>query len=80
MEKEFCRWRRREEKGEPAAHELKTERIGSGMVAEEQVEMVVDETEMGSLCLDPKDHEYFAKKMKSHLVRNKEHSTNLAFP
>lgn len=44
------------------------------------MEMVVEETEMVSLYLDPKDHEYFAEKIKSHLVRDKEHSTVLVPP
>ena len=44
------------------------------------MEMVVDEVEMARLYLDPKDHEYVVKKIKSPLVRNKEHTTVLVPP
>lgn len=43
------------------------------------MEMVVDEVEMARLYLDPKDHEYVVKKIKSP-VRNKEHTTVLVPP
>ena len=65
-----------------AACGVKTGHICSGMWLKclwvsMHVEMLVDETEMVSLYLDPKHHEYFAEKIKFHQVRNKDHSTAL---
>lgn len=51
-----------------AACEVKTGHVGSGMWPKclwgcMHVEMLVDETEMVNLYLDPNHHEYFAEKI-----------------